>query len=499
VHLRAALAAVLLASAAQPAPAQDSASPVVTVEGGEVRGAPADDALVFRGIPFAAPPTGDLRWRAPQPVQPWSGVRDASEPAPACLQHLESSAWNREQWLRASEDCLTLDVRTPDLSGKRPVMVWIHGGSNRAGSSGGPADSDLTEHGVVAVGLQYRLGVLGFLSHTALSAEQGGASGNYGLMDQIAALRWVKDNIANFGGDPDNVTIFGESAGSQDVSLLLAAPEAQGLFHKAIMQSGTPGFGLTWRSLEEAEAIGDQLGDKAAAEGDLGKLRALSPVALFALEAELADPEADGNGMIFLRTTIDGKVLPEAPDRLIVNHAPKPVIIGTDKVEFAADVPDDDLPGWAGRFFGENASEALAAYRAEQSDPRRGDIGTRIISDATFHCPADRMADLLANAGWPVWRYEFDIGEDGGLTRHAYEIGWVFERKPVGGGVFMQDYWAALAVSGDPNGETPASAARPKWQRWTAANPRQIAFGEQRTAMEPGKPRAALCRFTENF
>jgi para-nitrobenzyl esterase len=341
--------------------------------------------------------------------------------------------------------------------------------------------------------------VLGFLSHTALSAEQGGASGNYGLMDQIAALRWVKDNIANFGGDPDNVTIFGESAGSQDVSLLLAAPEAQGLFHKAIMQSGTPGFGLTWRSLEEAEAIGDQLGDKAAAEGDLGKLRALSPVALFALEAELADPEADGNGMIFLRTTIDGKVLPEAPDRLIVNHAPKPVIIGTDKVEFAADVPDDDLPGWAGRFFGENASEALAAYRAEQSDPRRGDIGTRIISDATFHCPADRMADLLANAGWPVWRYEFDIGEDGGLTRHAYEIGWVFERKPVGGGVFMQDYWAALAVSGDPNGETPASAARPKWQRWTAANPRQIAFGEQRTAMEPGKPRAALCRFTENF
>src|SRR5690606_10322535 len=142
---------------------------------------------------------------------------------------------------------------------------------------------------------------------------------------------------------------------------------------------------------------------------------------------------------------------------------------------------------------------ALATYRADSDDPRRGGTGTRIVSDAIFHCPADRMADLLAASGWPVWRYEFDLGEDGGLTRHAYEIGWVFERKPVGGGAMMQDYWAALAVAGDPNGETAASAPRPRWERWSTNGPRQIAFGHDTTQMEPGKPRAHVCQFAEAY
>src|SRR5690606_11705831 len=179
-----------------------------------------------------------------------------------------------ENW---AEDCLTLDIRTPALSGKLPVMVWVHGGSNRAGSSSGPADSDMSAQGVVHVGIQYRLGLLGFLSHPELSDEGGGASGNYALMDQVAALEWVRDNIARFGGDPDNVTIYGESAGSQDVSLLLAAPEAQGLFDKAILQSGTPGFGMSFRTLDEAEAVGLQFDKAAGANGDLATLRALPP------------------------------------------------------------------------------------------------------------------------------------------------------------------------------------------------------------------------------
>lgn len=498
MRLSAALA-VLALVAALPGVAQEPGGPIVAVDGGKVRGEQAGDALVFRGIPFAAAPTGERRWRAPQPVESWDGVRNAAERAPACLQHLENSAWNRADWLHASEDCLTLDVKTPGIEGKRPVMVWIHGGSNRAGSSWGPADSDLTAQGVVAVGVQYRLGALGFLSHPALSAEQGGASGNYGLMDQIAALEWVRDNIARFGGDPDNVTIFGESAGSQDVSLLLAAPAAQGLFHNAIMQSGTPGFGLTWRSLAEAEAIGEQFDELAATEGDLARLRALSPVALIALEEELTDPLSHGNAMIFLRTTIDGKVLPQAPDRLIAGYAPKPVIIGTDKVEFAQEVDDAGLPQFARAWFRGQAERALALYRAEAADPRRGNMATRMHADAVFHCPADRLADLMASNGWPVWRYEFDMGENGGLTRHAYEIGWVFERKPVGGGVMMQDYWAALAVAGDPNGTTANAAPRPHWQRWDPEQPRQIAFGEEATAMEPGKPRTPFCRLTEDF
>lgn len=487
-----------LVAAALLAAAPALAAPSVEVPGGTVSGSTVDGDAVFRGIPFAAPPLGDRRWRPPAPVVPWSGVRDVSKPAPACLQ--KSEGWNKANYLHASEDCLTLDIRTPSLDGKLPVMVWIHGGSNRSGSSGGPADSNMTDHGVVHVGLQYRLGLLGFMSHPALSAEQGGASGNYALMDMIAALEWVRDNIARFGGDPANVTIYGESAGSQDVSLLLAAPAAQGLFHKAILQSGTPGFGMSYRTLAEAEAVGMQLDQKADAGGDLARLRALSPVALLDLQQEVSDPAAERGRSTWLRITVDGKVLPEAPDRLIARHAPKPVIIGVDKVEFGPGDGSGDLLALAETWFPGRGAEALAAYRSEiNPDPRRGHLAMRIQSDGEFHCPADRLADLLAAKGWPSWFYEFDVGENGGLTRHAYEVGFVFDGKPAGGGVRMQDYWAALAVTGDPNGDTAATQERPRWERWTVRRPRQMLFGQDESAMTAGKPRAAFCAFAEAF
>ena len=493
MQLRTALAAAALAFAA-PAAAQDGAR--VEVPGGIVAGRTIDGDAVFRGIPYAAPPLGALRWRPPAAIVPWPGVRDAGEPAPACLQN--SEGWNRANWLHSSEDCLTLDIRTPALAGRRPVMVWIHGGSNRSGSSGGPADSDMTGQGVVHVGVQYRLGLLGFMSHPALTAEQGGTSGNYALMDQIAALEWVRDNIARFGGDPGNVTIYGESAGAQDVSLLLAAPEAQGLFDKAILQSGTPGFGMSFRTLDEAEAVGLQLDRAAEADGDLARLRALSPVALLDLQEQVADPAAEGGRATWLRITIDGKVLPDSPDRLIARHAPKPVMLGVDKVEFGPGDDNGDLLALAETWFPGHGAEALAAYRAEASpDPRRGHLAMRIQSDGEFHCPADRLADLLAANGWPTWFYEFDVGENGDLTRHAYEIGFVFERKPVGGDVRMQDYWAALAIAGDPNAATPGGQARPRWERWDPQRPRQMFFGEDRSGMIAGKPRAAFCKFAE--
>ena len=493
--LRDVLAAVLLLATA-PALAQEAVP--VEVPGGTVAGAAVGSDLVFRGIPFAAPPLGELRWCPPAPVVPWQGLRDASRPAPACLQKPEG--WNREHWLFSSEACLTLDIRTPSLGGRRPVMVWIHGGSNRAGSASGPADSNMTDQGVVHVGIQYRLGLLGFMSHPALTEEQGGASGNYALMDQIAALRWVRDNIERFGGDPGNVTIYGESAGSQDVSLLLAAPDAQGLFHKAILQSGTPGFGMSYRSLVEAEAVGMQLDAKAEADGNIAKLRALSPVALLDLQQEVADPQAERGQATWLRITIDGKVLPEAPDRLIAQNAPKPVIVGVDKVEFGPGSDEMDLLALAETWFPGRGAEALAAYRVETApDPRRGHLALRLQSDAEFHCPMDRLADLMASNGWPVWFYEFDVGENGGLTRHAYEIGFVFERRPVGGGARMQDYWAALALTGDPNGKSPLGQERPRWERWNPAQPRQLEFGQDATAMAQGKPRAAFCAFAENY
>lgn len=487
MQVRAALAAALLAVAAlagcRLAP-EDAA--LVAVPGGLVRGAEQDGSLVFRGIPYAAPPLGALRWKPPQEVVAWEGERETIERAPACPQI--SEGWNEWEAGHWSEDCLTLDIRTPSLTGRLPVMVWIHGGSNRAGSSAGPADSNMSDQGVVHVAIQYRLGLLGFLSHPELSAEGGGSSGNYALMDQIAALQWVHDNIAEFGGDPDNVTIYGESAGSQDVSLLLAAPAAQGLYHKAILQSGTPGFGMPFRSLADGERLGAKLGPAA-------ELRALPIDQLLARQAEFGDDMIGDPPAVFLRATIDGKVLPDAPDRLIARNPPRPVIIGTDKVEFGWDAPDGELPGYAARWLGDDAERAVALYRAEKADPRRGPIGLRIGSDFEFHCPADRLADLLARNGWPVWRYEFDVGPDGGLTRHAYEIGFVFGRREVGGGVRMQDYWAALAITGDPNGETAMARPRPFWERWDPDAPRQMAFGEKATAMERGKPRAEFCRF----
>lgn len=486
------LGAALLATAGLAASCKAIPQEAVTVAvaGGEIGGIEQDGDLVFRGIPYAAPPLGELRWKPPQPVVGWSGLRAAIEEPPACPQL--SEGWNAHQAENWSEDCLTLDIRTPSLSGKLPVMVWIHGGSNRAGSSSGPADSNMSDQGVVHVGIQYRLGLLGYLSHPELSAEGNGSSGNYALMDQIAALEWVRGNIARFGGDPDNVTIYGESAGSQDVSLLLAAPAAQALYHKAILQSGTPGFGMSFRSLPDSERLG-------AALGPVADLRDLPIADLLERQRSFGDPDIGDPPAVFLRTTIDGRVLADAPDRLIAANRPRPVIVGTDKVEFGPGSDDIDLATHAENWFPRRGAQALTAYRTEQADPRRGHIAMRIQSDGEFHCPADRLADLLAENGWPVWRYEFDVGENGGFTRHAYEIGFVFGRQPVGGGVQMQDYWAALAIAGDPNGETPLGGERPLWERWSLDAPRQLAFGQDETAMVPGKPRADLCRFAEAY
>jgi para-nitrobenzyl esterase len=288
------------------------------------------------------------------------------------------------------------------------------------------------------------------------------------------------------------VTIYGESAGSQDTALLLAAPAAQSLYKKAILQSGTPGFGMKFRTLADGERLGATL-------GKVSDLRKLPIGELLEKQRNFGDPDIGDPAAVFLRTTIDGRMLPDTPDRLIAANAPRPVIIGTDKVEFGPGSDAIDLDRHAENWFPGHGAEALAAYRAESADPRRAHIAMRIQSDGEFHCPTDRTADLLSANGWPVWRYEFDVGENGGFTRHAYEIGFIFGRNPVGDGAQMQDYWAALAITGDPNGKTALGAERPVWERYAPAAPRQIAFGQDHTAMEPGKPRAQLCQFADAF
>ncbi|WP_427965796.1 carboxylesterase/lipase family protein [Altererythrobacter sp.] len=483
---------MLLASCS---PAVPSSGLTAEVPGGTISGKQIDGTTVFLGVPYAAPPVGDLRWKPPQSVVSWKGVRDGTHNAPACMQNDEG--WNHGAWLRASEDCLTLDIHTPAMDGKAPVMVFIHGGAEVAGSADIMKDSSFPQQGVVGVDVQYRLGALGFLSHPALSAEQGGHSGNYAIMDLIAALNWVKANIADFGGDPDNITIFGESAGALNVSVLLAAPDARGLFHKAMMQSGN--FSIIardvhgYRSLADAEKIGTTFGELAQAK-TAEELRRISPLAIMTLQTQAIDP-VWGN-LNWTRLTIDGKIVPSSPDELILEHPPIPVILGTNKAEFG---PTDEagIAAYSEIYFGENGAEALAAYRSEQADPRRGNLGLRLGSDQLFHCATDELADVLAKNGWPIWRYEYDIGPDGGLTAHALELSDVFQRREIGSGAHMQDYWAAFAITGDPNGKTEIGTDRPHWERWNTAVPQQLALSMATTGMEPGKPREAFCSFSD--
>ena len=466
--------------AAAPAVAQS-----VPVTGGTVHGSQWNGSFLFRGIPFAAPPVGDLRWKPPQPVVAWKGIREATAQPASCIQN--DQGWNYSDYLIGKEDCLTLDVRTPSMTGKLPVLVWIHGGSNRAG---GPNDIVLSDVGkqVVIVGVRYRLGIFGFLSHPALTAEQGG-SGNYGIMDQIAALRWVHENIARFGGDPANVTIAGESAGSQDVSLLLAAPAARGLFEKAIMESGTPGFGMPFRSLNEAERIGMQADDLLKAGGSIEKMRGLSVPALLAVDLKLHDYGAGSDSAVWLRTTVDGKVLPVDPRTLLEHAPPRPVIVGTNKVEFGSDREHRDEV--LAEAFGPNAEAARALYHADRPSPpddaRLGSLDEQIGTDTAFRCPAEHVAELLAARGAPVWRYEFDAAPNGGKTSHAAEIGYAFGDLSFAPGLSLKPYWVDFVRTGDPNG-----SGLPNWPRFTAQERRHVLFDAKGVSVE-GPLRPQLC------
>jgi para-nitrobenzyl esterase len=239
VFVKAPLLATTLLSLVSLVSAAGASDPVVAVTGGKIQGRilTASGGAAFKGIPFAAPPLGDLRWREPAPVAEWNGVHDANSFGASCVQ--EISEWNRQEASGNKEDCLYLNVWTPEWPSrvKQPVMVWLHGGGNTSG--GASVDyfdgASLSRRGVVVVTINYRLGPMGFFVHPGLTAESSHrASGNYGLLDQVAALKWVRDNIAHFGGDPNNVTLFGQSAGSVDASYQLASPLTKRLFHRVI-------------------------------------------------------------------------------------------------------------------------------------------------------------------------------------------------------------------------------------------------------------------------
>lgn len=492
----------------------DSASAQVKLTTGFVEGTvdPSTRVRAFKGIPYAAPPVGDLRWKAPQPPIPWSGVRKADDFGDRCVQAsiFDDMVFRDDM----SEDCLVLNVWAPAANAKAtlPVMVWIHGGGYVAGSSSEPRQdgSRLATRGVVVVSLNYRLGVFGFMAHPELTREAG-ASGNYGLMDMVAALQWVKANIAAFGGDPGNVTIFGESAGSFSVSALMAMPSARGLFHKAIGESGAhmddvkgP---LPLKPLGEAEGMGTALAQSAGAT-TLAALRALPA-------ADVLKAVKPGQ---WFSPVVDGRTLPRDVASIFADgqQAQVPLLAGWNRNEADAGVRLNPKKTTVESFtrqlkqqFADRASLVLQAYPAG-SDAEALDSAAALASDLFMGYATWRWIETHRATGHaPVYRYSFDhpmpvppgtkqdgvevTGADLG-ARHAGEIEYVFGAQDPRVPWTAQDrelsaavmtYWANFAKAGDPNGGT-----LPKWPRYDAPGGYPVIHLAPSITVQPASDRA---------
>jgi para-nitrobenzyl esterase len=403
------------------------AAPIVTTASGRVEGSDADSVAAFKGLPYAAAPVGARRWRAPQSGPAWTGTRDATRFGPACTQKRVPSLEGGGEVGPTSEDCLFINVWTPrtDAAAALPVMVWIHGGAFVIGS-GGLAINDgtaLAQRGVVVVSFNYRLGPLGFVVHPALEREAAvqPATANFGLQDQIAALRWVQRHIAAFGGDPKRVTIFGESAGAQSVLALMASPPARGLFQQAIAQSP---YGLPSHTRDKARATGVQLADALGLPGaraSAAQLRAV-PAERFAM---LDDPKLT----LAPSPVIGDTVLPRS---LVASfrarqQAKVPLVIGSNS--------DDASVATAFGIRGDAVIRQLGAgklfvtpHYADVKDD--AELGRQVVRDAVFGAFARRMAVLNAPHA-PTWRYYFSRRSDGARATqpgvpHGGEIAFVF-------------------------------------------------------------------------
>jgi len=458
---------------------------VVAVEAGAIEGRALDGVRAFRGIPYAAAPLAALRWRPPQPVTAWSGTRAAVSFGNDCLQHPLPTSIDPGSGLPMSEDCLYLNVWAPAGSkARRPVMVWIHGGGFTIGS-GALAATDgaaLTRQGVVVVTLNYRLGRFGFFAHPALTrAHPDEPTGNYGLMDQIAALEWVKRNIAAFGGDRADITVFGESAGGGSVLALMGSPMARGLFQKAIVESGggrdqLPGLDHPAAATPAGDAAGRVFAAKAGlTDPDAAALRALPAEKVLGDLGFLNNSNRDDYaGMV-----IDGRVVTGNPAAIFARgaEAPVPLIIGFNSGELAG----------ARAFTGAWTRQAAAKFGSREAalrklyDPHGGDEGltTDLLSDLVFVEPARFLARAHARAGHPVFLYQFDYVAEArrGAAQgagHASEIPFVFDT--VGGidpkataqdratATAMSSYWTRFAATGNPNG-----GGQPTWPVYRVA------------------------------
>jgi para-nitrobenzyl esterase len=511
------LFALLLAGGSNVALAT-SVGPTVKLAAGSIRAADRDaqGVLEFKGIPYAAPPVGPLRWRPPRPALNWKGIRDATVFGMRCwAPPLQGPA---QLGGPASEDCLTLNIWTAAHSSdqKLPVMVWVHGGGFQFGASSEPNTDGtrLAQKGVVLVSFNYRLGIYGFLAHPALDQERP-ASGDFGLQDQIAALKWVRANIARFGGDPQNITLFGESAGAMSVGLLMTSPLASGLFQKAIAQSGA-----FWDSEHgsikthaEATARGRALADRVG-HGSIEELRAIPTEVLGNQTAWnlKQDPVTDA-----FSPSIDGYVLHDSPARVFAQgrQADVPLLAGWNGAEamifMNRSLPHMSAAGFrsaAAAFFGQDRlADFSSVYPADtdatatsSAEALNGDL---IIADQVWSClQTDRRTGKAS-----VFAYQFDYRSPySPAPFHSADINFVFGMltpvKMLHGGEpeprdrelanQMMSYWVNFARTGNPNGPD-----LPAWPAYQNENPQVMLFDTvTQAAPESG---TARFRFLESF
>jgi para-nitrobenzyl esterase len=470
------------------APSAQQPDAVVTVETGALRGVSRDGVVSYLGIPYAAPPVGNLRWREPQVAAKWQGVRAADKFGNDCVQH---RPYDQPQ----SEDCLFLNVWTPPgAAGRRlPVMYWIYGGGLSYGSAAWPwyDGTAFAKQGVVLVSINYRLARFGFFAHPAISAESRDAIlGNYGFMDQIAGLKWVQRNIAAFGGDPANVTIFGESAGGRSVNALLVSPLSKGLFQKAIIQSGAgrnrlrhirderPGTGAS------AEAMGVEFAKTAG-------LSHATADQLRALPADVVRGPVGATAPAFANAMIDGKLVLEDFAETYKRGAQHqvPLMIGANSAEFGTGATPEAEPVF--RSLGAYREKALSLYDGYGTrDPKF--VAMEITSDMGMNNGTRYVARLIAKAGKPVYHFHFNYvtqATRGNIpgARHAAELVYVFDtlgsrttrtQKPTAVeeadrkiAKQMNSYWANFAKTGNPNG-----TGLPNWPALSLANDEALEF-----------------------
>jgi para-nitrobenzyl esterase len=482
------LAIAAAAAAFTGSSAQSSPEPVVTVETGSLRGVTRDGVNVFLGVPYAAPPVGDLRWREPQSPAKWQGVRAADTFGHDCVQHRQ---YDQPQ----SEDCLYLNVWAPQAAaGQRlPVMFWIYGGGLSYGSAAWPwyDGAAFAKQGVILVSVNYRLARFGFFAHPAISAERPGAVlGNYGFLDQIAGLKWVQRNIAAFGGNPADVTVFGESAGGRSVNALLVSPLSKGLFHKAIIQSGAGRNQLRHirDSRPNIQASAETMGVEFAKSAGLTHATA---AALRALAADVVRGPAGSTPPLFANAMIDGRLVLEDFTETYKKGAQHrvPLMIGANSAEFGTGTaPDAEL---VFRSLGTFKDKALALYDGYGTNDRKL-MAMEITSDMGMNNGTRYVARLIAKAGQPVYHYHFAyVAQAMRATspgaRHAAELVYVFDtlgsrttRTQPPAAVAdpdrtvarqMNTYWVNFAKKSNPNG-----SGLPVWPALTLAGDETLEF-----------------------